>query len=252
MNTSATDICPVCHGNFTPYAIGDNDGYRFIACRSCGSVMADPWPTNDALEKYYGDIQPEAVHAQNPQAQINTAVKILGKTLPQPATGKNRLLDVNAQRGYIVAAALKLGWKATGLNAQEFLHSFAVSNYGEQHFVHSDLISYAAQSSEKYDVIITASAFTEARDLDAFTAALGSLLAPGGVIYLEEPDGNHFNTPRDFAAWSMVEPPITCATLSKKGMTKLLARHGLGIKRTFFTWLRPFVRALVAPVQKKK
>lgn len=248
----ATDACIVCHGSFSPYPIGDKDGYRFVSCRSCGSVLADPWPTDEALEKYYGDIQPEAVHAQNPQAEIDTAAKILGKTLPQPAAGKNRLLDINAQRGYAVVAAQKLGWKATGLNAQEFLHRFAVANYGEQNFIHSDVISYAAQSGEKYDVIITASAFTEARDLDAFTTALTTLLAPGGVIFIEEPDGNHFNTPRDFAGWAMVEPPVTCATLSKKGLTKLLARHGLGFKKIFFTWLRPFVRGLAAPVAKKK
>ena len=252
MNTPHdANSCIVCHGNFNPYAIGDKDGYRFISCRACGSVITDPWPTQDALEKYYGDIQPEAVHAANPEGLIISTTKILGKVLPEPAADKAMLLDINAQRGYNTAAARKLGWKAVGLNTHEFLHRFAADNYGENNFVHSDLVSFAAQTTEKFNVIIAINALSEARDLDAFAAALASLLAPGGMIYLEEPDGNHFNTPRDFAGWSMVEPPITCAILSKKGMVKLLARHGLGIKQTFFSWLRPVVRAHVVHTKKK-
>ena len=246
-----TNSCIVCHGNFNPFSIGDKDGYRFVSCRACGTVFTDPWPTEDALEKYYGDIQPEAVHAAIPETQINNAVTSLAKVLPEPIAGKNRLLDINAQRGYSTTAALKTGWKPTGLNTQEFLHRFAIANYGESNFVHSDVVSYAAQSSEKFDAIVVVNAFTEARDLDAFTGALASLLAPGGTIYIEEPDGNHFNTPRDFAGWTMVEPPVTCAILSKKGLTKLLARHGLGIKHTFFTWLRPYIRAQVVHAKKK-
>ena len=246
-----TTSCIVCQGNFTPYALGDKDGYRFISCRACGSVLTDPWPTQETLDKYYGDIQPEAVHAANPEALITNATKILGKSLPEPVAGKDMLLDINAQRGYNTAAARKLGWKAVGLNAQEFLHRFASENYGGNNFVHSDLIAFAAQTTDKFNVIIAINAFSETRQLDAFTAALASLLAPGGMIYLEEPDGNHFNTPRDFAGWAMVEPPITSVILSKKGLSKLLARHGLVIKHAFFTWLRPFVRAQIVHGKKK-
>ena len=246
-----TTSCIVCHGNFNPYSVGDKDGYNLVSCRTCGSVITDPRPTDEALEKYYGDIQPEAVHAVNPEVVITKATKILGKALPVPVAGKDMLLDIHAQRGYITVAASKLGWKAVGLNAQEFLYRFATTNYGEENFIYSDVVTFAAEISDKFNVIIAINAFNEARDLDAFTAALAKLLAPGGVIYLEEPDGNHFNTPRDFAGWAMVEPPITSVILSKKGLTKLLARHGLVIKHAFFTWLRPFVRAQIVHGKKK-
>lgn len=245
-----TNACIICHGPYQPYDLGDKDGYRLLSCRACGSIIVDPWPTEEALEKFYGDIQPEAVHATSPDAMINTAVKILGKALPAPAPGKDLLLDVSAQRGYTVAAALKMGWKAVGLNQHEFLHRFATGAYGD-YFVESDLVTFAAEVTDKFNVIVVTNAFTQARDPDAFAAALESLLAPGGMIYIEEPDGNHFNTPRDVAGWSLVEPPITCAIPSKKGLTKLLARHGLGIKHSFFTWLRPMVRAQVVRLKKK-
>lgn len=212
--------------------------------------MTDPWPTQDMLDKFIGDIQPEAVHATNHENIIVSIGKTLQKDLPAPAAGKDRLLDVNAQRGYAVTAAMKLGWKATGLNAQEFLHRFAAATYGANNFVHSDAAAYAASTTDKFDVIIATLGFSEARDLDAFTKALASLLAPGGVIYIEDADGNHFNTPRDVGGWGVIDPPITCATLSKKGLGKLLARHGLGVKKAFFTW-RPFIRALVGHARKK-
>lgn len=252
MNTPHdANSCIVCHGNFNPYAIGDKDGYNLVSCRSCGSVLTAPWPSDAALEKYYGDIQPEAVHAENPEDVITKATKILSKVLPPPVAGKDMLLDINAQRGYTTIAAARMGWKAVGLNSQEFLYRFAANNYGENNFIYTDAVTFASEITDKFNVIIAINTFNEARDLDAFTAALASLLAPGGMIYLEEPDGNHFNTPRDFAGWSIVEPPITCAILSKKGMVKLLARHGLGIKQTFFSWLRPVVRAHVVHTKKK-
>lgn len=250
MNTETAQTCPVCKGRFAPHPLGDKDGYRFLGCRACGSVLTDPWPTAELLEKFYGDIQPEAVHAPNHEKLLADIGKDLQKILPAPSVGKNRLLDINAQRGYTVHAARALGWKATGLNAQDFLHRFAASNYGEENFVHSDTASYAAGTNEKFDVIVAFTAFSEARDLDALAKALAGLLAPDGVLYIEEADGNHFNTPRDLSNWIMVEPPVTGATLSKKGLGKLLGRHGIGFTKTFFTW-RPFIRAMAGHSRKK-
>ena len=242
--------CPVCAQALVPYAVGESDEYRFISCRACGSILTAPWPSAQTRDQYYGDFQPEAVHAPNPERDIAYIAKVLRKTLPTPVAGKNRLIDINAERGYTVAAAQQLGWNATGLNTQEYLHRFASTHYGAQNFVESDAASFAAQTSEKADVIIASNAFTQQSDLDAFTAALSSLLAPGGAIYIEEPDGNHFNTPNDISSWAVVEPPATCATVSKKGLGKLLARHGLGFKKNYFTWV-PFIRALAGHARKK-
>lgn len=254
MNTETTasanqHTCPACRAHFVPFTLGNKDGYTLISCRACGSVMANPQPTQEQLDTYYGDIQPESVHVANPDREIDHIAKVLRKSLPVPVAGKDRMLIVNVQNGYSLAAAQKIGWKATGLNMHEFMHRFASTHYSAAHFVHATLPEYAAQTQEKFNAIVCSASFTEHRDLDAFAAALKKLLADGGVIYLEEPDGNHFNTPRDFAMWNSVEPPVTCTTLSKKGLGKLLNRHGITVKKTWFTWA-PYTRMLAGHSRK--
>ncbi len=44
--------------------------YKFFRLASgCGSIATDPWPTQETLDKFFGDIQPEIVHIPNPRAR---------------------------------------------------------------------------------------------------------------------------------------------------------------------------------------
>lgn len=243
MSTDQQLHCRICHGQSAPYDMGDKNGYHLEACRACGSVQVTPWPDDALIESYYGDIQPEVVHAANPEAEITGIAKLLKKRLPADSSGK-RLLDVNAQRGYAVMAARQLGFKtAKGLNYHDFYARFAEQKYGAEYFQQMTLADYAATGAQA-DVILCLNALGEQTDPDAFVAALAKTLAKGGMAYIEEADGNHFNTPRSMGAWAAVEPPATCAVLSKAGTAKLLARHGLVIRKSLFTWA-PYMRLIV-------
>ncbi len=242
MSSAHDSTCRVCLSPFHPYPMGDKNGYKLEGCRACGSVLANPWPSADDIEKYYGDVQPEAVHVSDPEREVSYIAKQLSKRLG-PAKPGARFLDVVARQGYAVKAAQKLGYKAHGLNSLEYLARFAADKNGADNFEETSLQDYAARG-EKADVIISIEAFCEQPDLESFAAALAAALDKGGVIYIEEPDGNHFNAPRDFAFWRVVEPPASFGFVSKKGMEKLLARHGLKIKKSFFTWV-PYMRLLV-------
>lgn len=237
--------CVVCHQAAGPfYPLGEKDGYRYDACRSCGSAHLSPFPDAGAIEKLMADIDPQAVHVPQPDRQISAIEKILKKSLPAPIPGKNRLLNINAMQGYATVAAGKLGYAATGLNTWAHLHDFATKHYSDASFALSSMQDYAATAGVQHDVILSVKSFGMQTDLDSYTQAIKTSLAPGGTLYIEEDDGNHLNTPRDINDWSVVEPPLTCTILSKKGMEKLLARHGLRIRKSYFTWA-PYMRLLV-------
>lgn len=242
MSSMPESTCRACLAPFHPYPMGDKNGFKLEGCRSCGSVLANPWPKAEDIEKYYGDVQPEAVHVSDPERETSYIAKQLVKRLG-PAKQGARFLDVVARQGYAVVAAEKLGYKARGLNSLEYLARFAAEKNGTERFEEATLQDYAARG-EKADVILSVEAFCEQTDLEGFTAALAASLDKGGVIYIEEPDGNHFNAPRDFAFWRVVDPPASFGFISKKGMEKLLGRHGLKIKKSFFTWV-PYMRLLV-------
>lgn len=241
MASATHDICRVCGQKFHPYPLGDLNGYHLTSCKACGSVVTDPIPTATEIEDYYGEIQPEAVHVTNPLGEIDYIARRLQKVLNKPAGAS--FLDANARQGYAVMAARKVGYKAKGLNTHEFLHNFAQAKYGTDLFAHATLQDYAA-AGNKADIVMAIETFCEQPDLDAFTAGLAAVLNPGGVIYIEEPDGNHFNLPRDYTRWEFADPPFNFTYLSKKGMEKLLARHGLVIKKSYFTWL-PYMRLVI-------
>lgn len=235
-------VCRICRKENNPVAMGDKDGYRFIACAACGSVYVDTWMTHEIRDTFFGDIQPQITHVPNPNGEIADTARTI-KKIANTTTKGRRFLDVNARNGYAVMAAKGLGFDAHGIDSHEFFIEFAQKTYPPELFTQTSAIDYAAQGKQA-DVIFTRETFCEQIDPDAFAAALAKILAPGGVIYLEEPDGNSFNVPKYFPSWQMVFPPLNFAYYSKVGMKALLKRHGLKVQKTFFNW-RPVMRMLI-------
>lgn len=238
--TEQKNICRICQQPFKEYAMGEKNGYRFIACNQCGSIMTDPWVSQADLDKFFGDVQPEIVHLSDPEAQI-TAMKNLIKKIA-PNVSIRRFLDVSCRQGYAVMAAKDLGFQAKGIDPHEFFITFAKDKYDEELFEHVSVPDYA-ESMAQADIIFSIEAFCEQPDPDGYMAALSKILAPGGILYLQEPDGNHFMLPRRFATWPFADPPLNFSYISKRGMEELLERHGLKIQKSFFSW-KPFMKLI--------
>ena len=75
--TSGKNICRICHGDFSGYAMGEKNGYRFLACNACGSVVTQPWPAQADIDQFLADIQPEIVHLPEPEREIKKKKKII-------------------------------------------------------------------------------------------------------------------------------------------------------------------------------
>lgn len=224
--------------------MGEKNGFSFAACQSCGSVMVMPWVTRQQREDALGDIQPEATHIPNPDAEIAHYKKHLQKVTGGRLSGTGRkFLDVGCRQGYTVMAAKGMDYLAKGLDQHDFFIRFAQEKYGDGLFEHATVQDYA-ESGQQADVVFSLECFSEQTDLDAFTAALAKTLAPGGIIYIEEPDGNSFHLPKSFANWAFAEPPLNFVYPSKKGLTALLKRHGLKITKSFFSW-SPMMKLVV-------
>lgn len=237
-----TETCRVCQKPMHPYPMGEKDGYTLISCKVCGSVMVDPPVTDQEREEFFGEIQPQITHVPNPIGEIENLKKTIRKIAPD-LTGR-RFLDIGCRNGYAVMAAKGLGLAdAKGIDAHDFFIRFAQEKYGPAAFTNVRAQDYA-DGQKKADILFARSVFGEQTDLEGFTAAASSLLAPGGVFYIEEPDGNGFNTPRSFASWNIVQPPINFTYLSKQGLSALLERHGLAVQKFLFSW-KPMIKVVV-------
>jgi SAM-dependent methyltransferase len=226
--------CRICQKPLISYPMGEKAGYKFIACKACGSVMADPYITREELDAFYGQVQPTITHLPDPDERTEIFEGIIRKIVKDPS-GK-RFLDVKARQGYAVAAAKRVGMNAMGIDPHDFFYKFEKSVYGPEMFQHISAQDYADKDHAKADVVFSLEGFCEQPDPDSFAAALARLVAPNGIIYLQEADGNHFNLPKKFTEWPYVDPPYNFLYISKKGMTTLLARHGLTVQKMYFTW----------------
>lgn len=242
MTETPKDKCPICQKDFVPYPMGEKNDYTLVACRVCGSVMVSPWMTDERREQYFGEIEPQITHTPNPEGDIAARKKAILRAMPNPA-GK-KFLDICSQNGYAVIAAKQLGMKAHGIDEHEFFVEFARSKFGKDLFDHISAKEFAEAHAGEYDFIYALEAFSLQTHPDDLAAAMAKLLAPGGVIYIEEPDGNHWNLPGKFTVWPLVFPPINFAYLSRKGLAALLKRHGLAVKKNFWSW-QPFSKFVV-------
>jgi SAM-dependent methyltransferase len=235
--------CRICQKPYYSYPMGEKNGYLLESCRACGSVMTKPWITQESLDKFYADVQPVATHLTEPEIEISVAEQTISRVMPSAPVGK-RFLDACSRQGYATMAAKNLGMQAFGVTPHEFFAKFAQEVYSPELFKHITLQEYAASDPPKADFVLAQESFTEQSDIDGYAAALSRVLAPGGVLYIEEADGNSFNLPKRFAEWGYCEPPLNFAFYSKKGLTAVLNRHGLAIQKMFFTW-KPMMRMVV-------
>lgn len=236
--TENEKLCRICRLPFQQYDMGEKNGYKLAACKSCGSVMAEPWITPADLDGFFGEVQPEIVHLPDPEGRM-AALKKLIRKIAGDGAGR-RFLDVSCRQGYAVVAAQELGFHAKGIDPHAFFISFARDKYDAHLFEHVAVPDYAARN-EQAEVIFSIESFCEQPDPEAYMEALSKMVAPGGVLYLQEPDGNSFHLPRNFSKWAFVDPPLNFSYLSEKGLRALLARHGFEIRKKFFTW-GPFMR----------
>lgn len=244
MTDTTQQPCRVCRKPFNAYPLGEKNGFELEACRACGSVLVNPEVTEEQREEFFGIVEPKITHIPNHEAEIERLKKVILKVEPQPQ-GKT-FLDVGSQYGYAVSAAKQLGMKAHGVEKHDHFIEFLHEKYenGKEIFQHIRLQDYAATNPPKYDFIYSTENFGMETQPEEFAQAIADLLAPSGKVYIHEPDGNHFNLPRQFVNWEIAYPPINFVYYSKKGMAALLARHGLAIKHKYFSW-RPFMRLYV-------
>ena len=227
--------CPVCQKTpFTSYPLGRKDGFDFVGCQNCGSALINPMLSQEQLDAFYAEAKPTAKPLPNPDGEISAMRRKIGKAVDN-GTGRS-FLDVGCRQGYAVLAARQAGFSAKGIDSHRFYVDFCGTTHNAPDlFEHATAASYAEKGTH-VNFIFCLEQLCEQADPDSFIAALSKMLAPGGKIYMEEPNGNSFWTPRKFSNWRFPSPPVNFIYPSRQGVEILLKRHGLKIERAFFAW----------------
>lgn len=157
--------------------------------------------------------------------------KMMEKALPP---SRRRLLDVGCSGGFLLASFEQHGWHGVGIEPSPRAAEWAARKYGLEVF-RGELLDYpragSASGPAAFDAIHSAQVLEHVLDPEACVERIASLLAPGGIAYIEVP--NDFNVLQEAArerldkpAW-WVAPDHHLNYFDDQSLSALLARHGL-------------------------
>lgn len=229
-----SDQCPSCLKKLQKYEMGYFDEYEIFSCQNCGSVFLDPPISRGTIDKFYSDLDPEVIHIANHIRRVKDLSKTLLKICDNPK--EKTILNVNCMQGYAVAAAKEAGFKEIkGIERYDFYVDFAKKNYGKDYFEAVTVEEYI-EREEQHDVVVSIESFCMQTDVDKHLETISKTVKLGGLLYIEEIDGNSHFLPNDLTRWAYMEPPITTNFISEKALRILLEKHGFKIKKKFFNW----------------
>ena len=236
-----TPACKACgHTLSTAQNLGTKNGFDLLKCADCDSVTVSPFPTVEELIAFYQSYKGSTDYRAKEKRKIERATRRIRRLMSM--TKGRTFLDVGCNYGFTVKAAQNLGLEPMGIDIDASAVADSKAAFGGDVFRTIAVEDYAAEG-HKADIIYTSEVLEHVPDPDSFIKAISSLLAPGGVLYLTTPECGHWRIPSTFTDWPAVMPPEHITYFTRKGIAKLLSRHGLKVEKFFFS-LKPGMRLI--------
>jgi SAM-dependent methyltransferase len=199
-------------------ALGD-----FLRCAECGHLQLAAMPAGELLEEGYGDAASADYEAEE-EGQRATARAELAR-IERHAPARGRLVDLGCWVGFLAAEARLRGWDASGVEPSRWAAARARSRgveVVEAPLFEADLPAGAFAAVTMGDVV------EHLPDPGAALDRVGTLLAPGGVVWIATPDaGSRLARALGRRWWSVI--PTHLHLFTRRGMTRLLERHGFEV-----------------------
>lgn len=224
--------------------VGEKDGFALMRCADCKTVVVNPYPADAELMEYYQQYRKTGEYLGKKDSKLRRAQGRVKSILSQKPPGK-KFLDVGCSVGFVVVSATDMGCEATGIDIDADVINIANREFAGKGRFEAIAVQDLAARGDKFDMVYSSEVVEHVRDPEDFIAAISKVMNPGAVLYLTAPDGAHFRVPKDFSSWGMVCPPEHLTFFSRKGITQLLARHGLKVEKfqlAFKPGLKVFAR----------
>jgi len=214
------------------------DGPAELRRAPSGYWQVWPRPSAEALRELYGEDFYDVDHSDylsrmEAERAYWDATWSMRRTLMERAlpVSRRRILDVGSSGGFLLDHFREAGWQPTGIEPSRSAARWARERYGLEVFC-GELLDYpGGDASGSFDVVHSAQVLEHVLDPEACVARIASLLAPGGLAYIEVP--NDFNVFQETArerleksAW-WVAPRYHLNYFGYESLSNLLASHGL-------------------------
>jgi 2-polyprenyl-3-methyl-5-hydroxy-6-metoxy-1,4-benzoquinol methylase len=215
----------------------DNARWPVQQCRQCRHGFMNPQPSWDELSPYYSEDYDPYIKDHGAQAtedaQTIAQARASGSFRHLPIPIGKRVLDVGCGAGWFLRICQQLGAQTFGIEPSVFgarrcreagldVFNGMVDDYLEQF-----------GCERKFEVITANHVVEHAPDPVATLAALKSLLAPGGVLWISVPNAACFFSRRLAGQWHSADLPYHLQQFSPGSVERAGMRAGLTPRRIY-------------------
>jgi SAM-dependent methyltransferase len=191
-----------------------------VVCGACGHMQLAHTPTDEELLPLYEEAEADHYIAEEAGQRVTAGVAL---DLIERHTGRGRLLDLGCWVGFLLAEARDRGWEVQGVEPSAYASAFGREQLGLP-VQRTDLFS-ADLPAGAFDAVVLGDVIEHLADPGAALERIGSLLAPGGVVYLALPDAGSAIARRMGSRWWSVIPTHV-QYFTRDSVATLLRRHG--------------------------
>ena len=241
----AVERCPACDsaGREPGFSAGDWDDrdwgarWTYVRCTSCGSLFADPQPSDAELERAYGRSYAPYEPSAGVLARLaRPLVMREARALVEAARPGSLALDVGCGPGQMLERLRDAGW--TGPLRGIEPHAQVAHETSMRVGVPVDVAPVEALPEDipPAGLIILRHVIEHVRDPLAVLEALAAALEPGGVLYLGTPDARSLAARAFGPSWHGWDPPRHLVVMPRDAVRTLLARAGFELIRERWDW----------------
>src|SRR5687767_5492029 len=201
-------------------------------CASCGLLFNSPRLDDEQLGALYG--RNYYFFNRSEAKELGRIVSMYQRTVALVAdrVTEKRSLDIGTGRGYLPAVMKRLGWDAHGVEISPDVAQHARRRFGVDVFT-GTIEQYVASSLKQTFPLVTAIDVIEhVPSPRSFVAAIAQVVAPGGRVIVDTPNGAARNIESKRLEWGGFNP-FHIYLFSVENLSRLLERSGLTIERAF-------------------
>jgi len=213
--------CPICKSSNARY-FANKDGYLFYRCASCKTLFISNMPSQKTLAAYYAN-QFSYTDGLINENIIRIRGKIILRKLHQLAPLAKTLCDIGSGYGFFLDEARKRGICVFGVEPSRQLVHHAFKEYAIKSFP-GTLEEFVRKRKRQFDVVTCIHVIEHVSKPNYFISNLLKLVKPGGLLYIETPNGDSHLLYAERENYTFLIPPHHLWIFSKESIKKLLPR----------------------------
>jgi len=196
--------CPLCKSRRFDHIAIRFDGLNIVRCKECKLAYLNPRPVAEEIFKLYG----ESYYCGRTSEEIGPAdycrstgiIKYYSPwgweiLLEETCLVNMRVLDIGCASGRLVYWMSKAGAKAVGIDISKEIVEWGREKLGLD--LRDTILETLDVPEEWFDVITMIDLIEHIVDLNSFMTRLTYLLKPGGLVFVQTPNFESYQTWRD-------------------------------------------------------